>query len=58
MRTGTQFHSRRLTERRTIKVTMLEQQSRIREQLRVPGFGGVLPYVTVMTVADRPSSVW
>ena len=45
MRTGIQFHSRRLTERRTIKVTILEQQSRIREQLRVLGFGGVLPTI-------------
>ena len=57
MRTGTQSSLPRLTERRTIKATTLEQQSRIREQLRVPGFKGVVPYVTVMTAEGRPSPI-
>lgn len=46
------------TNSRITVTTTLEQQSRIREQLQVPDFSGVVPYVTVMTAEGRPSPVW
>lgn len=46
------------TNSRITVTTTLEEQTRIREQLRVRDFGEVVPYVTVMTAEGRTSPVW